>query len=1338
MADSSQQQYGQQQQQGPNAADGRAASAGHPHQQGGQPGQPQRAQVGSSAGGGYMAQIGSVQLPVQPQNMSANRSPSLANFSQPSRYSSIPSMQGHPPTYQPYQMGPSMSPYGRPHASAPNQHPYHHAFPTHPHPVAYTPYTPYMHAPQHHLPHGHPYASPMSFNHLGTPLDPNAILPLPGGPSPRPAASDALALPTPPAAFQTVHNPPAPALPVPPPIQNEVPFRLPTPPPQLKAKPSAENAYAAAGPSTSAATTSAAAAAPTPAIAPAAPTPKPAAERPPPRRASIAAAANLPGRESSTSPQPLRARLRAPAQPAPAPVVAPAPVPAHKPRRRKGQPGRRPKNGKSGDGGAAKRRASRGGWGTGGGNRPETFLRKLWKLLKGDPEDVSEYLRWDKSGRLIIIPDEKVLVEKVCKVHFAQKNITSFNKQMNNWDFKRHSRSQRDIAAIAKAEPGVTRQTRIWYHTTLRSDSSWDDVNAVGRHEDGLAKKRRVKSKTTGIMEEGPGIGRTKRKKGTPPSIGKRSDDERDDEKPSRSQSPEAVDGPSSSVGKRAAALRKTMPAKKRRKTYDSSDESDDFSDSSEEEEGSEDESGSGDEEEGSESGEDLSGSEDGSEKVDVKGKGKAKAQLGKEEEEEDDEDAEGEPDEEILEQQEAAAATAAKGKGKAKPATPKKDTPVKGKARAASSAPSGSKPPPTKRARTDNPSTAPAPTTKRAAAAAAAKAAAAKAEEEEKVKAREAEEQERKQANEAAQALAAAKPDKAAQPAKPAGGRRSTRRSLAAAPEANEGEKGKADEKQPAEDEQEGDNKAAEIEAAGEKQDEEMHVDQDEAKDALAVELMQVDEQVGAANADGDADADADGESDEDAEALKSISAAGTRRTRSSRGDTQASPAATSAAAAKKPSAAQKFSRPVRDRTSTGRATRQQQPAETEPAVEGEPAPAKNTRAGRRSLANEPDVAKQETAASTAQTAAGRGKKGKAPAANARKAAAVPLVAGAAAPVASTSTSGTAGRKLKGRGGGWYTSPQDEVQSHDMRRGGAGYRAGSASMDGGSVDGSSASGSSNGDPPMMLSLNPQTGGRPLDGYSLPRPPHLVAGARDSSTPAAGGTSAFSPTPSASAGMARSPSAASMQVYYPDSSNPYGSSPYPSYPHQQQAPVATHRHPIRRHVAPYFSEPGRARPAYHYHGAEPIARPYVNPAHQVTDEMLEDGDEADVYGAEFAASVAGQSNGYAAPPAMDGYGDEQGFGYYQQAAPAPEARSRNPSAGASDSASMFSLLPGGYKRPDAAVSDLRGSPKGEGEDADMQDGGREGSWPRTMTRGASELFPDLQQQQRDDRYASDF
>ncbi|GAA5873269.1 hypothetical protein JCM16303_001075 [Sporobolomyces ruberrimus] len=158
-----------------------------------------------------------------------------------------------------------------------------------------------------------------------------------------------------------------------------------------------------------------------------------------------------------------------------------------------------------------KRKSARGGWGGAAGSRPDTFLTKLWKMLHGDPIDVKEYLRWDKTGRLLLIPDEKEFVERVCKVYFSQKSITSFNKQMNNWDFKRHSRSQRDLNKLKKHNPDITRETRIWYHTSLHSRSTWDDVANVARHEDGMAKKRRVRSKKTGVEEKAaPRRGRPK------------------------------------------------------------------------------------------------------------------------------------------------------------------------------------------------------------------------------------------------------------------------------------------------------------------------------------------------------------------------------------------------------------------------------------------------------------------------------------------------------------------------------------------------------------------------------------------------------------------------------------------------------------------------------------------------------------------------------------------------------------------------------------------------------------------------------------------------------------
>ena len=57
---------------------------------------------------------------------------------------------------------------------------------------------------------------------------------------------------------------------------------------------------------------------------------------------------------------------------------------------------------------------------------PLSIVFRVDRMLHGDPADVQQYLRWDKTGRLLLIPDEKEFVEKVCKVHFSQKSITSF------------------------------------------------------------------------------------------------------------------------------------------------------------------------------------------------------------------------------------------------------------------------------------------------------------------------------------------------------------------------------------------------------------------------------------------------------------------------------------------------------------------------------------------------------------------------------------------------------------------------------------------------------------------------------------------------------------------------------------------------------------------------------------------------------------------------------------------------------------------------------------------------------------------------------------------------
>lgn len=54
------------------------------------------------------------------------------------------------------------------------------------------------------------------------------------------------------------------------------------------------------------------------------------------------------------------------------------------------------------------------------------LLLSRYRLMQDPATDVSAYMHWDASGKLLIIPDEQALVENVCKVHFAQKSITSF------------------------------------------------------------------------------------------------------------------------------------------------------------------------------------------------------------------------------------------------------------------------------------------------------------------------------------------------------------------------------------------------------------------------------------------------------------------------------------------------------------------------------------------------------------------------------------------------------------------------------------------------------------------------------------------------------------------------------------------------------------------------------------------------------------------------------------------------------------------------------------------------------------------------------------------------
>lgn len=117
----------------------------------------------------------------------------------------------------------------------------------------------------------------------------------------------------------------------------------------------------------------------------------------------------------------------------------------------------------------------------------------------------------------LLLPEQADERAFSCRIPSAQETtfadaVSSLSlRALQNWDFKRHSRSQRDLHRLQKHNPSIDRMTRIWYHTTLHSGSTWDDVANVVRHEDGMAKKRRVRSKRTGIEEQAaPRRGRPK------------------------------------------------------------------------------------------------------------------------------------------------------------------------------------------------------------------------------------------------------------------------------------------------------------------------------------------------------------------------------------------------------------------------------------------------------------------------------------------------------------------------------------------------------------------------------------------------------------------------------------------------------------------------------------------------------------------------------------------------------------------------------------------------------------------------------------------------------------
>lgn len=679
-----------------------------------------------------------------------------------------------------------------------------------------------------------------------------------------------------------------------------------------------------------------------------------------------------------------------------------------------------------------------------------------------------------------------------------------------------------------------------------------------------MAKKRRVKSKHTGVLEEGIGTGRGKRSKVTPPT--RLSEFGGTSQSPAPSASPAVSAPPSASTSQRPTrsggigagpSSARGAPSRRKRPRYTEHDASDDSSDSSSEEDDEDEEMGSSDEE------------KDAAEEA------------------QSDADAEGEPDEELI----AAANGDVKGKGKA--VMPEPSPAVRGKSRAA--------PPPKRKVSPAEPASekkqprgvsasaspkktgTPAPTTKRAAAAAAARAAQEAAASEEKEAARK-----------AAEEAESRSPARGGSTTAAGRGRRSTA-TADAAPAATANQQADA-------------NEDVEVPSASKAAN-----GRGGSRRPTKVVFNAVPDDV------------AEQPVPDPSKAPDSTSKEPTPR-RGARGRQSAAKKADEAEPVNGAGTEKETPAPTRrsGRASNARAT---QVDVEEPASEDVPpderddvGPSRGTRgaarAARASLGAEVSAAAalgsapelesrtdgEETAASPA-TRGARGGRGGARGGRGGR--------GGRARGASARGRGTAAGSSRGRSRG---SRASGAASEEMQRGGASF----APAD---VEAEDPNAAEDDAPPasLMLDSPPRSKEhRAAHVYSLPRPTHVGQGG-----PAGAGTSA-----AADAGLSRphgSPSPASSRFLYPDASNPYGSSPYPAYPHQAQTPVTTHHHPTRPQAGVYHSEPGLARTAFYYFGVSPISRPYIHPGHAVPDDLLENGDEASVFGSDFATTAMGDA-----------------------------------------------------------------------------------------------------------------
>ena len=67
-------------------------------------------------------------------------------------------------------------------------------------------------------------------------------------------------------------------------------------------------------------------------------------------------------------------------------------------------------------------------------NKKKSFLKKLNAML--NDKNLEKYIKWDKEGKTIIIPDEKKFSEIVLPKCFSHNNFSSFVRQLNLYNFK--------------------------------------------------------------------------------------------------------------------------------------------------------------------------------------------------------------------------------------------------------------------------------------------------------------------------------------------------------------------------------------------------------------------------------------------------------------------------------------------------------------------------------------------------------------------------------------------------------------------------------------------------------------------------------------------------------------------------------------------------------------------------------------------------------------------------------------------------------------------------------------------------------------------------------------